>query len=59
MPLNRSVLNSWGCPFTIGLCPPALLGRFWRDENGYHLTAPRHVTGVLQKLLPVLVDVIR
>ena len=40
MPLNRSVLNSWGRPFTIGLCLLALLERFWRDENGYQLTAP-------------------
>lgn len=40
MPLNRSVLNSWGLPFAKGLGRLALLERFRLDENGYHLTAP-------------------
>ena len=40
MPLNRVLSDSWGCPFTIGLSRLASLMRFWRDENGYHLTAP-------------------
>ena len=40
MPLNRVLSDSWGCPFIIGLGRLALLGRFWRDENASHLTAP-------------------
>lgn len=40
MPLNRSISDSWGRVFTIGLGRLASLMRFWRDENGYHLAAP-------------------